>query len=148
VGIGGSGKLREMLESGDKGGAAGGCCWCAEDGEDRVNDNMFLRPSRNRLGWRLLVGDNSSVLLFSSLVVGVSSVADNTFGLESVLINIDTSSLSFSRSRSLPLLLRFSPSFSFLPLALLLRSLTLFFDTSVNGTWLKSSASQTAENAP
>jgi hypothetical protein len=133
VGIGGSGKLREMLERGDKG-AAGGCCWC--DGEDRVNDNMFIRPSRNRLGWRLLVGDDSSVLLFSTLVVGVCSVADKTsFDLESVLININTSSLSFSRSRSLPLLLLlFSPSLSFLPLALLLRSLTLFFDTSVNGT--------------
>ena len=133
VGIGGNGKLSER---GDKGGAAsgGGCCWCTEDGEDRVNDNIFLKPSLNRLGWRLGVGDNSSVLLFSSIVV--VGVANNPFGLESVLINIDTSSFSFSRSRSLPLLLLVSPSlsFSFLPLALLLRSLTLFFDTSVNGT--------------
>jgi hypothetical protein len=163
VGIGGIGEsIRGMFDNGDKG---EGCCSIdeevideddADEAEDRVNESMFLSPSRSLLGWRLCVAEASSVddLFSATVAVGiVNDLAESTAGSESVLISRDVYSLSLAFSFS-SLLLLFSLwlSLSFcrasLPLAILLRSLTLFFDMSVNGMGLRSSANHTAEKAP
>ena len=98
----------------------------------RDKESMDLKPS-----FRFLSGGSR---LFVASLDGVQSLVSSAcFFLSSSSVNISIS-LSFSLSFSRLSLSR--------PLTLLLRSLTLFLETSVRGTRLRSSASHTVEKAP